>query len=81
MARPIVWFRWYRGKVWHVAFVGDVAACGQDVENYAEQTHTFPPTNARICVDCVAAASGIAVAAQGAADADPRFRADPLPEG
>ena len=30
MSRPISWYRLFRGKVWHVGFAQDAAACGSE---------------------------------------------------
>ena len=81
MPRPVSWFRWYRGKVWHVGFAQDAAACGSERPADAETVGERAPANARVCGDCVAAALHLYSLAQSAQMGDPRSdkRANNIP--
>lgn len=72
MSAPVSWFRWYRGKVWHVGFAQDAAACGSERPVDAETVGERAPANARVCGDCVAAALHLYSLAQSAQMGDPR---------
>lgn len=72
MPRPVSWFRLYRGKVWHVGFAQDAAACGSERPADAETVGERAPVNARVCGDCVASALHLYGLAQAAQMADPR---------
>jgi hypothetical protein len=72
MSRPVSWFRWYRGKVWHVGWSDDAAACGSVLPVDAETVGERAPANARVCGDCVAAALHLYALAQAAQMGDPR---------
>ena len=72
MARPITWWRLYRGKVWHVGWAGDAAACGTEPGTTAEYVGERAPVNARVCGDCVAMALHLYALAQAAQMGDPR---------
>lgn len=72
MARPITWWRLYRGKVWHVGWAGDAAACGTEPGTTAEYVGERAPVNARVCGDCVATALHLYALAQAAQMGDPR---------
>ena len=72
MPRPVSWFRWYRGRVWHVGFAQDAAACGSERPADAEAVGERAPANARVCGDCVTAALHLYSLAQSAQMGDPR---------
>ena len=72
MSAPVSWFRWYRGRVWHVGFAQDAAACGSERPADAEAVGERAPANARVCGDCVAAALHLYSLAQSAQMGDPR---------
>lgn len=73
MARPLIWFRLYRGKVWHLKHFGDTSAlCGQADERYSERVAGPVPENARLCEACGAASDAIADAISLARQGDPR---------
>ena len=72
MARPVTWWRLYRGKVWHVGWAGDAAACGTEPGTAAEYVGERAPVNARVCGDCVATALHLYALAQAAQMGDPR---------
>ncbi len=72
MPRPVSWFRWYRGRVWHVGFAQDAAACGSERPTDAETVGERAPVNARVCGDCVATALHLYALAQAAQMGDPR---------
>ena len=72
MPSPVSWFRWYRGKVWHVGFAQDAAACGTERPVDAEAVGERAPANARVCGDCVTASLHLYSLAQSAQMADPR---------
>lgn len=77
MPRPVSWFRWYRGRVWHVGFAQDAAACGSERPADAETVGERAPVNARVCGDCAAAVRhlyGLVLAAEAG---DPRKPFDP----
>lgn len=77
MPRPVSWFRWYRGRVWHVGFAQDAAACGSERPADAEMVGERAPVNARVCGDCAAAVRhlyGLVLAAEAG---DPRKPFDP----
>ena len=79
MSRPISFYRWYRGKVWHVGFAQDAAACGSERPADAETVGGRAPANARVCGDCVTASLHLYSLAQSAQMADPRNRKYPAP--
>ena len=72
MPSPVSWFRWYRGRVWHVGFAQDAAACGSERPADAEAVGERAPANARVCGDCVTAALHLYSLAQSAQMGDPR---------
>ena len=73
MTSPLVWFRLYRGKVWHLKHFGDTSAlCGQSDEPYSERVAGPVPENARLCEACGAASDAIADAIRLARQGDPR---------
>ena len=72
MPRPISWYRLFGGKVWHVGFAQDAAACGSERPADAETVGERAPANARVCGDCVTAALHLYSLAQSAQMADPR---------
>lgn len=72
MPRPVSFYRWYRGKVWHVGFAQDAAACGSERPTDAETVGERAPVNARVCGDCVATALHLYALAQAAQMGDPR---------
>lgn len=72
MSRPVSFYRWYRGKVWHVGFAQDAAACGSERPTDAETVGERAPVNARVCGDCVAMALHLYALAQAAQMGDPR---------
>ncbi len=72
MPSPVSWFRLYRGKVWHVGFAQDAAACGSERPADAETVGERAPANARVCGDCVTAALHLYSLAQSAQMGDPR---------
>ena len=72
MARPISFFRWYRGRVWHVGFAQDAAACGSERPADAETVGERAPVNARVCGDCVAGVLHLAALVNQAQLGDPR---------
>ena len=78
MPRPVSWFRLYRGKVWHVGFAQDAAACGSGRPAGAETVGERAPVNARVCGDCVASALHLYGLAQAAQMADPRTKTTTL---
>ena len=77
MPRPVSFYRWYRGKVWHVGFAQDAAACGTERPADAETVGERAPANARVCGDCVTAALHLYSLAQSAQMGDPRKTFDP----
>lgn len=72
MTRPITWYRLFRGKVWHVGFAQDAAACGSERPADAEMVGERAPVNARACGDCVSMALHLYALAQAAQMGDPR---------
>lgn len=72
MPSPISWYRLFRGKVWHVGFAQDAAACGTERPADAEVVGERAPANARVCGDCVTAALHLYSLAQSAQMGDPR---------
>ena len=72
MSAPVSWFRWYRGRVWHVGFAQDAAACGSERPADAETVGERAPANARVCGDCVAASLHLYAMAQAGQMGDPR---------
>lgn len=72
MARPVTWWRLYRGKVWHVGWAGDAAACGTEPGKAAEYVGERAPVNARVCGDCVSMALHLYALAQAGQMGDPR---------
>ena len=78
MSRPVSWFRLFRGKVWHVGFAQDAAACGSERPADAETVGERAPVNARVCGDCVASALHLYGLAQAAQMADPRTKTTTL---
>ena len=81
MSRPISWYRLYRGKVWHVGWAADAAACGAEPGAWAESVGERAPVNARICGDCVSTVRhlyGLVLAAEAG---DPRKPFDPWAHG
>ena len=72
MSRPVSWYRLFRGKVWHVGFAQDAAACGSVRPADAETVGERAPVNARVCGDCVTASLHRYSLAQAAQMADPR---------
>lgn len=72
MSRPISFYRLFRGKVWHVGFAQDAAACGSERPVDAETVGERAPANARVCGDCVTAALHLYSLAQSAQMGDPR---------
>ena len=81
MPRPVSFYRWYRGKVWHVGFAQDAAACGSERPTDAETVGERAPVNARACGDCAASVRhlyGLVLAAEAG---DPRKPFDPWAAG
>ena len=81
MARPVTWWRLWRGKVWHVGWAGDAAACGTEPGAWAERVGERAPVNARACGDCAASVRhlyGLVLAAEAG---DPRKPFDPWAAG
>lgn len=81
MPRPVSFYRWYRGKVWHVGFAQDAAACGSERPTDAETVGERAPVNARACGDCAASVRhlyGLVLAAEAG---DPRKPLDPWAAG
>lgn len=81
MSRPISWYRLFRGKVWHVGFAQDAAACGSERPADAETVGERAPVNARVCGDCASAVRhlyGLVLAAEAG---DPRKPLDPWAAG
>lgn len=73
MPRPVSFYRWYRGKVWHVGFTDDaLAACGKERPADAETVGERAPVNARVCGDCVATSLHLYALAQAGQIGDPR---------
>lgn len=78
MARPLTWFRLYRGRVWHLRMVGDSHAlcdAADDIEEPAgecERVYGPVPENARLCEACGIASDAIADAIRLAREGDPR---------
>ena len=72
MARPVTWWRLWRGKVWHVGWAGDAAACGTEPGAWAERVGERAPVNARVCGDCVAGVLHLAALVNQAQLGDPR---------
>ena len=66
MPRPVSFYRWYRGKVWHVGFAQDAAACGSERPTDAETVGERAPVNARVCDGCVSMALHLYALAQAA---------------
>lgn len=63
MSRPFMWFRLYRGRVWHVrpgteAFA-ELALCGAAPVDTGEEQATRPPRGAKPCPECMAVAGSI----------------------
>ena len=81
MPSPVSWFRLYRGRVWHVGFAQDAAACGSERPADAEAVGERAPANARVCGDCVTASLHLYSLAQSAQMGDPRSdrRANSIP--
>lgn len=78
MARPVSWYRVWRGKVWHVGFADDaLAACGYPRPDSAETVGERAPVNARVCGDCVLTALHLYALAQAGQMGDPRKTFDP----
>ena len=84
MARPLIWFRLYRGKVWHLRLVSAMSALCEtpdlpyayDHTDACERVYGPVPENARLCEACGAASDAIADAIRLAREGDPRR---PLP--
>lgn len=74
MSRPVTWWRLYRGKVWHLGWAGDAAACGTEPEGKPEYVGERAPVNARVCGDCVATALHLYAMAQAGQMGDPRSK-------
>lgn len=78
MARPLIWFRLYRGKVWHLRMVGDshalcdAADAPEGPAGVCERVYGPIPENARLCEACGAASDVIADAIRLARQGDPR---------
>lgn len=72
VSRPITWWRLYRGKVWHVGWAGDVAACGKEPVASPEAVGERAPVNARACGDCITSVLHLAALANQAQLGDPR---------
>ncbi len=73
MSRPVVWFRLWRGKVWHLRdAISAQAVCGVSEPDDSEATAQTPPTRARICEACVRAARELYDAAMEGLTGDPR---------
>ena len=73
MSRPVVWFRLWRGKVWHLRdAISPSALCGVGEPDDSEATAQTPPTRARVCEACVRAARELFFAAADGAAGDPR---------
>jgi len=78
MSRPASFYRWYRGKVWHLGWTDDAAACGSERPQDAETVGERAPINARVCVDCVASALHLYGLAASAQANDPRHVREPI---
>ena len=82
MASPLIWFRLYRGKVWHLRMVGgshalcDAADAAEGPAAVCERVYGPIPENARLCEACGATSDAIADAIRLAREGDPRR---PLP--
>ena len=82
MTSPLVWFRLYRGKVWHLRLVSAMSALCEtpdlpyDHTDACERVYGPVPENARLCEACGAASDMIADAIRLAREGDPRR---PLP--
>ena len=78
MTSPLVWFRLYRGKVWHLRLVSALSAlCDtqdlpSDRADACERVYGPVPENARLCEACGAASDVIADAIRLAREGDPR---------
>lgn len=81
MPRPITWWRIYRGKVWHVGWAGDAAACGKEPAGSPEAVGERAPVNARVCPDCVPAVRHLYAVVFAAEQGDPRKPFDPWAAG
>ncbi len=81
MPRPVQFWRLYRGKVWHLGWAGDAAACGTEPGQSAEYVGERAPVNARVCGDCVSMALHLYALAQAAQMGDPRKTFDPRAAG
>lgn len=81
MSSSVTWFRWYRGRVWHVGFAQDAAACGSERPADAETVGERAPVNARVCGDCVTSALHLHAMAQVGQMGDPRGTYDPWAAG
>lgn len=74
MSRPVVWFRLWRGKVWHLRdAIAAAAVCGVSEPDDSEATAQTPPTRARICEACTRAARELYLVAMEASTGDPRL--------
>lgn len=66
MTSPLVWFRLYRGKVWHLRLVSAMSALCEtpdlpsDRADACERVYGPVPENARLCEACGAASDAIA---------------------
>lgn len=82
MSRPVSWYRLFRGKVWHVGFAQDAAACGSERPADAETVGERAPVNARVCGDCVASALHLYSMAEAGRMGDPRTpKSEPASDG
>ena len=78
MASPLIWFRLYRGKVWHLRMVGgshalcDAADAAEGPAAVCERVYGPIPENARLCEACGATSDAIADAIRRAREGDPR---------
>lgn len=81
MTRPITWWRLYRGKVWHVGWSGDAAACGTEPEGSPEYVGERAPVNARTCGDCISTVRHMYALTAAAEEGDPRRTFDPWAAG
>ena len=53
MPRPITWWRLYRGKVWHVGWAGDAAACGKEPAGSPEAVGERAPGGSMLVLDAL----------------------------
>lgn len=78
MTSPLVWFRLYRGKVWHLRSASAMSALCEtpdlpsDRADACERVYGPVPENARLCEACGAASDVIADAIRLARQGDPR---------